>query len=289
MINGRLPHVRAGPMIAKRAMPDFLSIPYRRSMFGIALTVPLLWLLSLGFLSHQAVESVRKASERVNEVIMMKATVAQLLLAMVDNEAGQCGYIISQKAEFLAPYNRSLKAIPGLQNTLRLKINDPGSDEILEAMNHAIDARLTFAAASVSLQTSGKHEESIGLVAGGSGKALMDQARLMIAKLDQRFNDLLRDEESNLRSVVFWNERFCWLIVVLDCVFAMFLVNLFLRYRRTERLLRVFAWSKTVEYKGEWITFEQYLARRFGLDITHGINPAEAEKLLSGQHEAHDE
>jgi len=69
----------------------------------------------------------------------------------------------------------------------------------------------------------------------------------------------------------------------------MFLVNLFLRYRRTERLLRVCAWSKTVEYKGEWISFEQYLAQRFGLDITHGINPAEAEKLLSGQHEAHDE
>ena len=45
-------------------------------------------------------------------------------------------------------------------------------------------------------------------------------------------------------------------------------------------LVRVCAWSRTVEYQGEWISFEQYLQRRFNVNTSHGISPAEAEKVF---------
>ena len=45
-------------------------------------------------------------------------------------------------------------------------------------------------------------------------------------------------------------------------------------------LVTVCAWSRTVEYKGEWLSFEEYLKRRFDLDTSHGISPAEAQKAL---------
>jgi hypothetical protein len=35
-----------------------------------------------------------------------------------------------------------------------------------------------------------------------------------------------------------------------------------------------------VEYQGEWVTFEEYLSRRFNVSITHGISPAEAARLI---------
>jgi hypothetical protein len=43
--------------------------------------------------------------------------------------------------------------------------------------------------------------------------------------------------------------------------------------RRVESLVTICAWSRTVEYQGEWISFEEYLQRRFRLDATHGISP----------------
>ena len=46
-------------------------------------------------------------------------------------------------------------------------------------------------------------------------------------------------------------------------------------------LVTVCAWSRTVEYKGEWISFEEYLKRRFNLDTSHGISPAEAQKAFA--------
>jgi len=54
---------------------------------------------------------------------------------------------------------------------------------------------------------------------------------------------------------------------------------------RVNTLVRVCAWSRTVEYQGEWISFEAYLQRRFNIDTTHGISPDAAEKLLAQREE----
>ncbi|MCX6983044.1 MAG: ECF transporter S component [Verrucomicrobia bacterium] len=45
-------------------------------------------------------------------------------------------------------------------------------------------------------------------------------------------------------------------------------------------LVTVCAWSRTVEYEGEWISFEKYLLKRFNVNTSHGISPAEAEKMF---------
>jgi len=48
---------------------------------------------------------------------------------------------------------------------------------------------------------------------------------------------------------------------------------------RVDDLVRMCAWSRTVEYQGEWLSFEDYLKRRFNLDTTHGIAPEHRERL----------
>lgn len=48
---------------------------------------------------------------------------------------------------------------------------------------------------------------------------------------------------------------------------------------RLNSLVTICAWSRTVEYEGEWLSFEEYLERRFGLHTTHGISPEEALQL----------
>ena len=56
--------------------------------------------------------------------------------------------------------------------------------------------------------------------------------------------------------------------------------------QRVETLVTMCAWSRTVEYEGEWISFEEYLQRRFNISTSHGISPAEARKIfghLSGR------
>jgi hypothetical protein len=46
-------------------------------------------------------------------------------------------------------------------------------------------------------------------------------------------------------------------------------------------LLRICAWTRTVEFQGEWISFEEYLRRRFGIKATHGMSPEVVKKFLA--------
>ncbi len=68
-------------------------------------------------------------------------------------------------------------------------------------------------------------------------------------------------------------------------VFMAFLVSRTARQtkeleRRVNDLVKMCAWSRTIEYQGEWISFEQYLLRRFNISTSHGISPAEVEKAF---------
>jgi hypothetical protein len=54
---------------------------------------------------------------------------------------------------------------------------------------------------------------------------------------------------------------------------------------KVEGLATICAWSRTIEYEGTWISFEEYLQRRFGIRTSHGISPMEAAKLLPAEGE----
>ena len=48
---------------------------------------------------------------------------------------------------------------------------------------------------------------------------------------------------------------------------------------RVSGLVTMCAWSRTVEYQGQWISFEEYLKRRFSIDTSHGMSPADEKAL----------
>lgn len=50
------------------------------------------------------------------------------------------------------------------------------------------------------------------------------------------------------------------------------------RVGKPEQIVRMCAWTKRLELDGEWLDIEEYLRRRFGLEVTHSIcDSAEAE------------
>lgn len=46
-----------------------------------------------------------------------------------------------------------------------------------------------------------------------------------------------------------------------------------------DQLLTICAWTKKIRLEGEWFTFEEFLEKRLGLAVTHGIHPDMAKQL----------
>ncbi len=49
--------------------------------------------------------------------------------------------------------------------------------------------------------------------------------------------------------------------------------------QRVTGLVTMCAWSRTIKHQGEWISFEQYLKLQFGINTSHGISSAAAQKF----------
>jgi len=79
------------------------------------------------------------------------------------------------------------------------------------------------------------------------------------------------------------NLRFCILetIVVLVAWGILFLATrrLVAHLHYLNGLLRVCAWCRKVNYEGDWVQMEQYFARGFKVESTHGICPDCAKKV----------
>jgi len=71
---------------------------------------------------------------------------------------------------------------------------------------------------------------------------------------------------------------FSWAVEAALCALVAWLLW---RYERSRQLVIMCAWSRTIQFEGEWLTFEQYLERRFGLQTSHGVRPELAEKIIA--------
>ncbi len=265
-------------------MPDSFSLTDRRGLFIAAMVIPLALLVGIGFMAHTASQNLAREQESLHRLTGLRSQTAALLSAMVDQETGQRGYILAQNPMFLEPYEHAVRALPGLRQLLASSITDPASRPLHAALEKSIDARMAFATQTVELQQSGEHDRSVAKVATGEGKELMDQVRADVAALEGRFDELTKAAEDEYAGLVRWNELISWGLVAVDGCFMALLILLLVRLRRAQQFLHVCAWSKTVEYEGEWVSFETYLSRRFGFSISHGISPAEAAKMMDAFH-----
>lgn len=51
-------------------------------------------------------------------------------------------------------------------------------------------------------------------------------------------------------------------------------------------VVRMCAWTRQLELDGEWVSFEEYLEKRFGLIVSHGICDDAMQRLVAGQQQA---
>jgi hypothetical protein len=51
-----------------------------------------------------------------------------------------------------------------------------------------------------------------------------------------------------------------------------------IQIQKLHALITMCAWSRRVQYQGQWVPLEEYLRKRFGIRISHGISKEEYDK-----------
>jgi len=157
-----------------------------RRRIALRLTAAAL-LVSFAGLIAVTVQFVVQAQEMVSaqarqlELALQLRRLQAVMLAVVDAETGQRGYLLSGNERYLAPYHQARTRLLGLLTALDIPADgDPDLADRARTARRTIDAKLAELADTVRLQAEGRHDLAMARVRSDEGQIDMEQLRAQV-------------------------------------------------------------------------------------------------------------
>lgn len=266
--------------------PLILSQPAVLVSLGVALALTV-GTATLGVIStRRVVETNARASEIHGKIL----TIQQTMTALADAETGQRGFLLTGDKKYLEPYRAAFGRIEPLVAELRRRF--AGNSERLESLDRLdplIRAKREEMEKTVSLKEKGSMAAALNIVETDDGLAAMSSIRRILTGMEIREVRDLKSEGSRLEESAY---QFQFMIlgmigvaIALSILAAALLVR---RLRELATMVTVCAWTKRVKWRGQWVTFEEFLEQRFKLRFTHGMSEEAARQFQVEAYEVHE-
>jgi CHASE3 domain sensor protein len=215
----------------------------------------------------------------VTHTLEVERAVQNLLNSLVDAETGQRGFLLTQRAVYLEPYDAGRARIAQqLAELRRMTADNPAQQERLTQVEPLIRDRMGVLAETIAMENRGDHEGALALVNSDRGKSTMDKIRAVLKLMSDDEHRLLWIRQRQFTKDAARSTALLYTLLGASAVCALFVLFLLRRLSRIEPIVNMCAGSRTIEYGGEWLSFEQYLKRRFNIETTHRMSPAEFER-----------
>ncbi len=154
----------------------------------------------LFFYSHQ------RQAENTNEIIHTHEIIVEftkLFSALQDVETGQRGYILTQKEEYLEPFEQGLKDIKKCESVLNSAITKkyPEKQEILKEY---LTKKIKELQQTVDLTKNNKKNEALSIIESGKGKEYMDKIRTIFKQIEAQELGEQHIKEDWLREILYF-------------------------------------------------------------------------------------
>ncbi|MFL5485347.1 MAG: CHASE3 domain-containing protein [Gemmatimonadaceae bacterium] len=252
-----------------------MKIPHSRPIllsFGLASVA--LVMCGLLLVEWQGGTASVESFEWVSHTLEVQRELATVEARMSEAETGQRGFLLTNQPSYLAPYTAAAKDVRARLANLRRLVSDNGGQlRRLLAIESASRSKLAELDSTIRLARDGKHDVAIGILRTSHSDSLMTAIRVGLQSMNEGEARALRARQ---RDLVIELHRGDMISLGLATALAVMLLALLVIARGAEHyrnLVTLCAWSRSVEFEGEWVSFEEYLRRKFGISSTHGISP----------------
>jgi CHASE3 domain sensor protein len=252
-----------------------MKIPHSRPIlvsFGLASTA--LVLCALLLLEWKDGTAAVESFEWVSHTLEVQRELATVEARMSEAESAERGYLLTGETNFLAPYTAATNEVrTRLVNLQKLVADNESELAQLRKLDVLARAKLVELDSTVSLERAGKRDLAVAIVKNTHSDVLMNSIRSGLQSMTAVEASLLRSRQQSLVREL---HRGDMISLGLAAALAVMLIALLVLARGAEHyrnLVTLCAWTRSVEFEGEWISFEEYLRRRFDISTTHGIAP----------------
>ena len=264
-----------------------MKIPHSRPIlisFGLASTA--LVMCGLLLLEWKGGTAAVESFEWVSRTLEIQRELAIVEARISEAESGQRGYVLTGQTPFLGPYNAATGEVRSRLATLRRLVADNSAQLrrllIIESLSRTKLAELD---STIRLARAGRRDQAVSIIKTTQSDSLMTAIRSALQHMTAEEATLLRGRQKALVTELRHGDM---ISLALAGALALMMIALLVIARGAEHyrnLVTLCAWTRSVEYEGEWISFEEYLRRKFDVSATHGISPDALSQIQVGLEE----
>lgn len=136
------------------------------------------------FISEGSYFRAVRTLDALGEMATARTSLQGLERSFLDAEAAQRGFLLTERGEYLQPYDRALHEIDAAFGFLeRYFADEPASLALLQQLRKVADTRLSELALTIRLHQQGRGETTRDIVLSDIGKEQMDRLRALSAEL----------------------------------------------------------------------------------------------------------
>ena len=218
--------------------------------------------------------------EWVSHTLETQRELATVEARMGEAAAGQRGYLLAGQSNYLPAYNAATNDVRNrIANIGRLVADNPPQLKRIVRIEGLVRAKLSEMDSTIKLAQSGHRDQALAIVNTNHSDSLVTSIRSGLQGMLNAEQSLLKGRQRDLTNELRQGDL---VSLGLAAALGLMLVALLVVARSAEHyrnLVTLCAWTRSVEFEGEWISFEEYLRRRFKLSTTHGISPEAIHQL----------
>ena len=258
-----------------------MRITHKKSVLvSFAASSIALVLCALLLLEWKGGTAALESFEWVSQTLEVQRELATIEARMGEAEAGQRGFLLAGQSNYLPAYTvASNDARSRIANIGRLVADNPPQLKRIVRIEALVRAKLSEMDSTIKLAQTGHRDQALAIVSTNRSDSLVTSIRSGLQGMVNAEQALLKGRQRDLTNELRQGDL---VSLGLAGALGLMLIALLVVARSAEHyrnLVTLCAWTRSVEYEGEWISFEEYLRRRFKLSTTHGISPEAIHQL----------
>ena len=232
-------------------------------------------------ISLYSTRAITAADQRTAHAQQTLVLLNQLLVTMNEAETAQRGYILTHDEKYLAPYEAARPRYRDELGALERQVaDDPARAALVRQLSTLCDERFSEINHTIRLRREHGIAPALNVVESDEGWRMMNSIRQRIQLLQQQeladVTSQTTRAAAEARMFQSLNGGLLAVATILGGTVAWVVIR---RLHQLEGLIKICAWTQRVQWEGRWISFEEYLAKRFNLHVTHGISEEAAREL----------
>ncbi|MBD2500813.1 methyl-accepting chemotaxis protein [Anabaena azotica] len=167
----------------------------------------------------------------ISKTFALKADLKYLEKTLVDAETGQRGFIITNEAEYLEPFNKAKEKLGGSFAKITQQVKDDSFQlASINKIEELSKYKIQELQKTIQLKRQGKNQELLNIILSDKGKIFMDQIRQEIEKTLNREDEILEERQKQVTQmqtfsdIVIWTSYLLLVLTVIAVCLAIILI-----------------------------------------------------------------